>query len=158
MPTTPSGDPRRPHPDDAAVGPARVAGSSVRPKGVFIIAGIVVLEALALLAVAAWYVYELFESTPLSYGGAVFFVVLVLLLAAGLLAVGHFLFRGYRWPRSAVLVWQLFMVLLAVTTMTSGQVLIGWAMLLPAVIVLILLFTKDVIAYTSRTSKDGTVL
>lgn len=125
---------------------------SGRPLGVLVIALILVLEALTLLAAAAWYGYELITSTPASYGGALFTLALLLALAAWLLAVGHFLFRGHRWTRSAALVWQLLLLAIAVPTLTGGYLLYGWALLIPAAVVIILLFTKPVVAFTTRTA------
>jgi hypothetical protein len=119
------------------------------------IALILVLEALALLAAAGWYVWGLLTQTPLSYGGAVFTLVLLVVLAVWLLAVGHFLFRGYRWTRAAALVWQLFMVALAVPTLAGGIVVPGILLLLPPAVATVLLFSKPVVAYTSRLAKSS---
>lgn len=116
------------------------------------------LEALALLAVAGWFVYNLLTVTPLSMGGAVFTTVLLAAAGIWLLVVGHFFFRGYRWTRAAVLVFQLFAVVLAVPTLQGGVVLPGLALLLPAAVVLVLLFTKPVISHTSRVSGDPSAL
>ena len=112
------------------------------------------LEALGLLAVAGWYVYNLFTATAASLGGAVFSLILVLAVAVWLLVVGHFFFRGMRWTRAAALVWQLFMVAVAVPTLQGGLVLVGLLLLVPPAVVLLLLFTKPVMAWTSRTNSE----
>ena len=121
-----------------------------RPPAVLVISAALVLEALGLLAFAGWYGYELATSTPLSMGGAVFTLIFAVALAVWLLAVGHFFFRGYRWTRSAAMVWQFFVVIIAVPTLQAGVVAAGLGMLLPAAAVLLLLFTKPVLAHTSR--------
>lgn len=120
-----------------------------------IIAVILLCEAAALLAVAGWFAFGLLTSTPTSLGGAVFMLVLLLLLAGWLLVVGHFFFRGYRWTRSAALVFQLFVIVVAIPTLTGGVIWVGLLLLVPAVVVVHQLFTRPVVAYTSRTS-DGT--
>ncbi|HET7414321.1 MAG TPA: hypothetical protein VFI97_01335 [Arthrobacter sp.] len=125
---------------------------------VIVIAAVVILEALVLLAAAAFYLYGLLTSTPASFGGAVFMLVLLLLLAAWLLVVGHFLWRGYRWTRSAILTWQLFMLVIAVPTLTGGYVLYGLCLLIPPAVAAILLFQTQVIAYTSRTTQPPAAL
>nr|WP_231707683.1 hypothetical protein [Arthrobacter sp. zg-Y919] len=94
-------------------------------------------------------------SAPLSLGGAVFTLAFAVALAVWLLAVGHFFFRGYRWTRAAALVWQLFVVVLAVPTLQAGLVLPGLVLLLPAAAVLLLLFTKPVLAHTTRVTDSG---
>ncbi|MER1995663.1 MAG: hypothetical protein ABTA24_04075 [Arthrobacter sp.] len=126
-----------------------------RPAGAGLISAVLVFEALALLGVAGWYVYNLINSTATSLGGAVFSLFLIVLVAVWLLVVGHFFFRGMRWTRAAALVWQLFMIVIAVPTLQGGVVLVGLLLLLPAAAVILLLFTKPVIAWTSRTSGDA---
>ncbi len=122
-----------------------------------VISLVLVLEALALLGAAAWFVYGLMTQTPLSMGGAIFQLVLLLLLAGWLLAAGHFFFRGYRWTRAAALVWQLFVIVIAFPTFTSGLILPGLLLLLPAAVVLLLIFTRPVTDYLSKGSAPGAV-
>ena len=119
-----------------------------------LIAAIVVLEAIALLALAGWFVYNLFTASPTSMGGAVFTTVLLAAAGIWLLIVGHFFFRGFRWSRAGVLVFQLFAIVIAVPTLQSGVVLTGLLLLVPAAAVLLVLFTKPVIAHTSRISGE----
>lgn len=128
-----------------------------RPVAVVVISLVLVLEALALLGAAAWFVYGLMTQTPLSMGGAIFQLVLLLLLSGWLLAAGHFFFRGYRWTRAAALVWQLFVVVIAFPTFTSGLVLPGLLLLLQAAVVLLLIFTRPVTDYLTKGSAPGAV-
>jgi hypothetical protein len=123
-----------------------------RPHGILVIALIVAAEATALLVAAGWYGYELVTGAPvLSFWGAVFTLGLLLAFSAWLYSVGHFLFRGRRWTRSAALVAQLFVLTIGFPTLTAGLVLAGLAMVLPALTALVLLFDKRVISYASRT-------
>lgn len=137
--------------------PARIpegdAGSSVpaRPSGILVIVIVVALEATALLVAAVWYGSQLLTGAPvLSFWGAVFTLGLLLAFSAWLFAVATFLFRGYRWPRAGALVAQLFTLTIGFPTMTGGYPLAGLAMLLPAVLAIVLLFDKRVIAFASR--------
>lgn len=132
--------------------PPASSAPTKRPIAIIVIAGVVVLEALALLAVAGWFVYGLLTQTPTSFGGAVFQLVLLVLLAGWLLAVGHFLFRGYRWTRAAALVWQLFIIVIAVPTLSGGLVGPGLALLLPAAVVMLLIFTRTVTEFLTKGS------
>ncbi|KQR06416.1 hypothetical protein ASF74_03325 [Arthrobacter sp. Leaf145] len=156
-------DPAQPHAGhDGNSGSGRQSPSNsgtVRPRGILIISVVVVLEALALLAAAAWYGFELLTGAPvLTFWGAVFTLVLLLAFSTWLFAVGHFLFRGYRWTRAAALVAQLFVLTIGFPTMTGGLVFQGLAMILPALAAIIFLFQKDVISYASRTGGSGDVL
>ena len=138
---------------DAALTPAGGAGTgaAARPAGIRVIAVIVALEATALLVAAVWYGSQLVTGAPvLSFWGAVFTLVLLLAFSAWLYAVSTFLFRGYRWPRAGALVAQLFTLTIGFPTMSGGYPLAGLAMLVPAVLAIILLFDKRVIAFASR--------
>lgn len=105
-----------------------------------------------MLAAAVWYGFQLASRAPvLSFWGAVFTLVLLLAFSAWLYAVGHFLFRGYRWTRAGALVAQLFALAIGFPTLTGGYTLAGLAMLVPAVAGIVLLFDKRVIGFASRT-------
>lgn len=132
--------------------------SRSRPAGAMLIAAILLLEALGLFTAAGWYLYGLLTSTPTSLGGAVFTMVFLVVLAIWLLFVSYHLLRGYRWTRSAALVFQLFMIVIAVPTLSAGVVMVGVALLLPAAAVVLLLFTKPVLAHTTRTADNPKVL
>ena len=143
-------------PDPDAEEPGRTAA---RPRAITVIASVVAAEATALLAAAAWYGYELVTGAPvLSFWGALFTLALLLAFAAWLYAVGHFLFRGYRWTRAAALVAQLFVLTIGFPTLTGGLVWAGLAMLIPAVLVIVLLFDKRVVTYASRTGGSAPAL
>lgn len=125
---------------------------TVRPPGIVVISIVVLLEALALLTAAAWYAFELLTGAPvLTFWGAVFTLGLLLAFSIWLFAVGHFLFRGYRWTRAAALVAQLFVLTIGFPTATSGLVLPGIAMIAPALAAILFLFQPNVITFASRT-------
>ncbi|WP_120950782.1 hypothetical protein [Arthrobacter oryzae] len=127
------------------------AGPAVRPRAVVVIAVVVALEAAALLLAAAWYGTQLLSGAPVaSFWGAVFTLGLLLAFSAWLFAVARFLLRGFRWPRAGALVTQLFVLTIGFPTLTGGYPLAGLAMLVPAVLTIVLLFDKRVIAFASR--------
>ncbi|HSO17328.1 MAG TPA: hypothetical protein VLS95_15395 [Arthrobacter sp.] len=116
-----------------------------------VIAIVVALEAAALLVAAVWYGSQLLTGAPvLSFWGAVFTLGLLVAFSAWLFAVATFLYRGYRWPRAGALVAQLFTLTIGFPTLTGGYPLAGLAMLVPAVLAIVLLFDKRVIAFASR--------
>lgn len=130
--------------DGAAQGP--------RPPAVIAVTLVVAAEATALLLAACWYGYQLVVGSPvLSFWGAVFTLGLLLAFSAWLYAVAVYLYRGYRWTRAAALVAQLFVLTIGFPALSSGLVLAGLAMLLPAATAIVLLFHNRVISYASRT-------
>ena len=149
-PVNPAGTPS-PSSDPGSPGGAGWRRGRV-PGAATVVAAIAGAEATALLAAAGWYAYELFSGSPvLSFWGAVFTLGLLLAFSAWLYAVAVFLYRGYRWTRAAALVAQLFVLTIGVPTLTSGLVLAGMAMLVPAAIAIVLLFTNKVVSHASRT-------
>lgn len=122
------------------------------PGAATVVAVVAAAEATALLAAAAFYAYELLTGSPvLSFWGALFTMGLLLAFSAWLYAVAVFLYRGYRWTRAAALVAQLFILTIGVPALTSGLVLAGLAMVVPAAIATVLLFSNKVINHASRT-------
>jgi hypothetical protein len=112
-----------------------------------------------LLLAACWYGYELLTGAPvLSFWGAVFTLGLLLAFSAGLYAVGHFLFRGYRWTRAATLVTQVIILTIGFPTLTGGLIWAGLGMVVPALAAILLLFDKRVVTYTTRTGGSSPAL
>ena len=129
------------------------------PAAAKVVAIVAAAEATALLAAAGWYAYELLSGSPvLSFWGAVFTLGLLLAFSAWLFTVGVFLYRGYRWTRAAALVAQLFALTIGVPALTSGLFLPGIAMVVPAIIAIILLFSTRVINYASGTGSPPPAL
>nr|WP_208381173.1 hypothetical protein [Paenarthrobacter ilicis] len=111
------------------------------------------------MGAAAWYAFELISGAPvLTFWGAIFTLGLLLAFSAWLFAVGHYLFRGYRWTRAAALVAQLFVLTIGFPTLTGGLILPGLAMIVPPLAAIVFLFQKDVIAYASRTGGTSAAL
>ena len=150
-PVNPAGTPSSP--DDSSGDAGRPVGRpSTVPGGAKVVALVAAAEASALLVAAGWYAYELLSGSPvLSFWGAVFTLGLLLAFSAWLYAVAVSLYRGFRWTRAAALVAQLFVLTIGVPAMTSGLVLVGLAMVVPAVIAIVLLFSNRVINHASRT-------
>lgn len=122
-----------------------------RPREVVVLTGLVLLEALVLAGAALRAVWSLLFEEPLTVGGTVFLAAVLLGGALWLVRVGRGLWRGFRWPRAAALVVQLFLLVLALPLLRSGQWAAGLAPAVPALVVLVLLFRPGVLAWTSRT-------
>ncbi|BCT76781.1 hypothetical protein SCMU_26230 [Sinomonas cyclohexanicum] len=125
-----------------------------RPWTLIVLVAIVLLEAAVLAGFAVFYALALAAGdAATSPGGAAFTLVLLAAFAAWLASAAVFLWRGRRWPRSAVLVAQLFALTIGVPTLTSGVVSFGLAVLVPAVAALFLLFERRVLAVTQGTAR-----
>lgn len=136
--------------------PASAQKGPSRPTGIVVIALVLLLEGAASLGLFAWYGFQLLTKTPLSLGGVIFMMFMLLLIGVWLLAVGHFLFRGYRWTRSAALVFQMFAVIFSVSLFGSGAAVAGTVLLVPAAAALLLLFSEPVSRFLVRLTDKTT--
>ena len=83
---------------------------------------------------------------------------LVAAAAAWVIYIGFGLRKGKRWARSGGVFWQLIQLAVASASFSGqfGSQAIGWGLILPSVWVLILLFSKKVVAATlENTDKAG---
>ena len=83
---------------------------------------------------------------------------LVAAAAAWVICIGFGLRKGKRWARSGGVFWQLIQLAVASASFSGqfGSQAIGWGLILPSVWVLILLFSKKVVAATlENTDKAG---
>ncbi|MFP7759777.1 hypothetical protein [Marisediminicola sp. LYQ134] len=137
------------HPDTGAPEGAR---SPRRPVALLVLAGILFLQGAALAVLTAVLVVELVIAVPVSYGSAVVLTLLTGAAAAWLGAIAVNLLRGRAWTRGAAITTQVLQVAISIGSFQGlfAQPAVGWAILVPAVIALVLLFTRSVVAATAR--------
>lgn len=123
-----------------------------RPVLLVLLAVIVGAEALVMAGVVLWLVVELLTERPASYETAMAILVLAAIAAVFLAFVAVHTLRAKPWTRAATLVWQLLQIVIAIGCF-QGLVAspeVGWYLLVPAVLSLVLLFTPTVVAATRR--------
>jgi hypothetical protein len=123
-----------------------------RPALLVLLAVIVGAEALVMAGVVLWLVVELMTAQPASYETALAILVLAAIAAVFLGFVAVHTLRARPWTRAATLTWQLLQVVIAIGCF-QGMVAtpgIGWFLLVPAVLAIVLLFTPPVVAATRR--------
>ncbi len=109
-------------PPPVSEGPRRLAGTSCG------------LQALALLGFAAFYFYELSIGEGSDATRVVMSAVVILLGAAGLAALARGWFTRRGWQRTPTMVWHALLVPVGVTLLQGGQAVIGWLVLVVAVL------------------------
>ncbi|WP_241986747.1 hypothetical protein [Cryobacterium fucosi] len=126
-------------------------GASFRPRALLLLATLLAAEAALLWAAAAWLVLELIMATPVSLASALAILVLVLIAAAWVTAIAINSLRRRTWIRGAAVTWQLVQIAVAVGCFQGlyARADLGWALLLPSLAVLALLFMPRVIAATT---------
>jgi len=117
-----------------------------------VLALIVFAECALLVAATVFLVVELLVATPASYASAIALTVLVAIGAiwVGVIAVN--LLRRQPWTRGATVVWQILQIAVAIGMFQGAYARpdLGWLLLIPSIVVLVLLFTPSVRDATIR--------
>jgi len=126
-------------------------GRAPRHPLVIALAVLVFAEFLLLVAATVFLVVELLVDTPSSMASALFLTLLTAIAAVWLGVIALNILRGRAWVRGAAVVWQILQIAVAVGSFQGlfARPDIGWALLIPALVVLVLLFTRPVIEATS---------
>lgn len=114
---------------------------------------VIVFAECALMGVAAVYlIVELLVDVPTSFASAIALTVLVVIAAVWLAVIGVNTLRGAPWVRGAIVTWQILQIAVAVGAFQGlfARPDIGWALLIPAIAALLLLFTRPVVSATTR--------
>ena len=128
------------------------ADPGTRHPLIWVLAVILFAECLLLVAATGFLVIELFVATPSSLPTAIALTVVVAIAAVWLAVITVNILRCEHWVRSAALVWQVLQIAVAIGSFQGlfARQDIGWALLIPAVVAIILLFTRPVIEATAR--------
>ena len=111
---------------------------------------VVALEGLFLGALAARLGAALLVGETKSLITSVALFALVAAAAIWVIFVAFSLFKGKRWARSGGVFWQLVQLAVATGSFSGqfGSQAIGWALIIPSVVVLVALLSKKVVAAT----------
>lgn len=126
-----------------------------RSRHSWVVTAVVVLlvQAAAVLWVAVGFARDLGTGQLLNLGGQIFLVVLVALGGLWLIAVAVGLWRGGSWARSAATVVELFAIILSVSFISAGNWGGAALFLLPAAVVMVLMFSAPVGRHLSGTAR-----
>lgn len=125
-----------------------------RHPAVWALAIVVFAECALMAAAAVFLVVELLIDVPESYPGAIMLAVICAAVAVWLGAAALGVLRGRPWVRGAIVVWQILQLAVVVGAFQGllPRPDIGWLLLLPVIAALVLLFSKPVVAATTRQS------
>lgn len=113
---------------------------------------VLALEAAALIAATIFLIFEVLVAPSDSFVSAIALTIVVAIASAWVVSIAVGAWRGQAWVRGASIVVQ---VLLAAIAIGSFQGIvpradIGWVLLIPAVVVFLLVFSKPVQAALAR--------
>lgn len=123
-----------------------------RPALLIALAVILGAECALLVAATLWLVFELIVDVPASLASALALTVLTAIAAVWLAILTVNTLRGAPWVRGGIVVWQVLQIAVAIGCFQGffARSDIGWALLIPAIAALVLLFTRPVLAATAR--------
>jgi hypothetical protein len=116
------------------------------------LAALLFLECALLVAGAVYFLVELLVDRPQSYASAVALLVLTAFAAVWLGFMATHTLQGKSWIRGGAVTWQVLQIAVGIGSFQGAfsRPDIGWALIVPAVLVLVLLFTPPVVAATKH--------
>jgi hypothetical protein len=123
-----------------------------RSTALRLLTGLLFMEAAAMIVVVIVLIVDTLTLPAASLATAIALTVIVAIGAVFVSAVAIGALRRQGWVRGGAVIWQLVQLAIAIGAFqgTFAQPAIGWALLAPSLIVLILLFTPSVMAAISR--------
>jgi hypothetical protein len=108
-------------------------------------------EAALLWAAVIWLILELLTDQPTSFASALAILGIAGIAAAWVTTITVATLRGRSWIRAAAVTWQLVQVFIAIGCFQGlyARPDVGWALLVPSVLVIVLLVTRSVVEATS---------
>ena len=143
-----------PTPGDAMIPAA--SGDTRGSLAIWLLLVFLFAEAVAMGTLVAVLVIDILTLPAASIASAIALTVLVAVGAAFVVAAAIGVLRRQPWSRGGALVWQLVQLAIALGAFQGiyAQPAIGWAILAPSVIVLVLLFTRPVRAALGRPGEE----
>ena len=123
-----------------------------RHPAVTALVSVLLVEAAALAAATIYFVIEILVATPSSVASAIGITVLIAAGAVWVVFIALGVLRGHSWTRAAVVVVQVLVGAIAVGSFQGADARsdLGIILLVPAVVALVLLFQKPVLAATAN--------
>ena|GEM_PF-368368 len=136
----------------------RVGGTGVgpnaarRPPMLVALSVLLFLEAALVAGAAVWLLVELLTQRPESFATAVAIVVLVVLAAIWVVATAIGALRAQNWSRASAVTIQILQIAVAVGSFQGlyARPDLGWALLVPAVVGIVLTVSPQVVKATTR--------
>jgi hypothetical protein len=125
---------------------------SERPKPplLYVLAALLFLETAGVAAGTIYLGVEIFAAKSASIPSAIALTVTCAIAALGLFLVAFYTLRARPWTRGAAICWQIIQVLVAYSILQAGAPDVAWALIIPAVVIIVLLFTPTVLRATAR--------
>jgi hypothetical protein len=132
---------------------------SERPKPalLYVLSALVWLETAALAAATIYLVVEIFVGQASYLATGIAYAITVGIVAVLVGVVARAIFRARPWVRGATVCVGVLQGLLGISILVSGQLDagLGWVLVVPAVAMLVLIFTRPVLRATIRSDREA---
>jgi len=129
--------------------------SHPRSPALVVLVVILALEAIALAGSTVFFAYELIAYPSSSIGSAIALVIIVAIATVWVVIMIRGVLLGQAWTRAAVVVLQILVAAVGVGSVQgpAPRPDLAAALIVPAVLALVLLFTRSVVAATSERAR-----
>lgn len=126
--------------------------SGRRPALLWVLIVLMTAEFAAVAVVTIVFVVDLFVAPPVSYAAGIAVIVMAAVASTWLGFIVVAAIRGRAWMRGASIVWQVlqFAIGLGCFEGLTAAPVVGWLLVVPAVVVVVLLVSPSVRAVTDR--------
>jgi len=125
-----------------------------KPALLYLLAALILLEGVALAAAAIYLVVEIITQPHDSLSSAIAYAVTTAIAAALVIVVARATIAGRPWIRGATVCIAILQLLVAYSILITNVPILGWVLAVPALALLVLVFTKPVLRATARPSRD----
>ena len=125
-----------------------------KPALLYTLSALLLVESIALVAATIYLVIEIFSAPIASVGSAIALAVLVAILAVAVGFMARATAAGRPWIRGATICLAVLQLLLAYSIVITKEPTLGWVLAVPAAVMLVLVFTRPVLAATTRPVND----
>ncbi len=126
-----------------------------KPVLLYVLATLILLEGAAFALGTIYLVVEIFVGDPKFLTTAVAYAVTAAILSALVIVVGFATLRARPWIRGASVCIAVLQLLVAYSIVITKEPTLGWVLAVPAVALLVLVFTPPVLRATTRPARDG---
>jgi hypothetical protein len=128
-----------------------------KPALLYVLAALVLLETAAFAAATIYLVIEIFVGDASYLATGIAYAITVGIVAVLVGVVARAIFRARPWVRGATVCIAVLQGLLGISILVSGQsnAALGWALVVPAVVMLVLVFTPPVLRATVRPDRES---
>jgi hypothetical protein len=121
----------------------------------YTLSALLLVECVALVAATIYLVIEIFSAPVASVGSAIALAVLVAILAVVVGLMARATVAGRPWIRGATICLAVLQLLLAYSIVITKAPTVGWIIAVPAVALLVLVFTRPVLKATMRPARES---